>query len=349
MRSFRPRFLICSATTAVVTLAIIVSACAPRAAPVVVEKVVTQVAEKVVEKRVAPTSAPAGPVRAPTAAPAPTKAPAPAVASAQQGAVSDVAPSPYQAGRMIIKNGEMTLLVPDTDRAIDRVTEVAVLNGGYIVSSQSTMRGDAKFASLTLGVPAEQFETVQRQLRAMALRVLADTASGQDVSDEYVDQQSRLLNLEATAARVREFLAQAKTVEEALKVNAQLTEIEAEIEKVKGRMNYLKDRSAYSTLIVNLEPQLPTPTPSPTPTVTSTPTPTTTSTPVVWQPGKTAESAADTLATVMKAFIDVLIWMLIVLGPFVLLAALLIALLLWLRGRRRAAREPKTEEKGGNQ
>jgi len=340
MRSLRLASFVCSATATAVFLAIIVSACAPRANPLVIEKVATQVVEKVVEKRVAAAATaapPAASTKAPAAAPAKASAPAvaPAVASAQKGAVSDVLASPYQAGRMIIKNGEMTLLVPDTDRALDRVTEIAVLSGGYIVSSQSTMRGDAKFASLTLGVPAEQFETVQRQLRTMALRVLADTASGQDVSDEYVDQQSRLLNLEATAARVREFLAQAKTVEEALKVNAQLTEIEAEIEKAKGRMNYLKDRSAYSTLTVNLEPERPTPTPSPTPTATSTPTPTATSTPVVWQPGKTAQSAADTLASVMKAFLDVLIWAMIVVGPFALVVALVVALLLWLRGRRR--------------
>ena len=39
-----------------------------------------------------------------------------------------------------------------------------------------------------------------------------------------------------------------------MKVNAQLSDLEGQIEQVKGRMNYLKDRAAYSTLLVNLEP-----------------------------------------------------------------------------------------------
>src|SRR3990172_9309402 len=126
-----------------------------------------------------------------------------------------------------------------------------------------------------MGVPVDQFETVQRQLRAIAATVLSDTASGQDVSEEYVDLQSRLTNLEATAAHIREFLAQAQNVEEALQVNARLTEVENEIEQIKGRMNYLKDRAAFSTIVVNLEPRRPTPTPTPTPT------------PLAWAPGRT--------------------------------------------------------------
>jgi glycine cleavage system regulatory protein len=85
---------------------------------------------------------------------------------------------------MIIKNGEMTLLVNDTDRALEQVTDAAVNNGGYIVSSRTAMDRGYKAARITMGVPVEQFEAVQRQLRALAVQVLADTSSGQDVSDQ---------------------------------------------------------------------------------------------------------------------------------------------------------------------
>ena len=149
------------------------------------------------------------------------------------------------------------------------------------LAQNTRMRDTYKLATLKLGVPSAQFEDVQRRMRALAVQVLNETASGQDVSDEYVDLESRLANLEATAARIREFLTQAKTVEEALKVNAELSKVEDEIEKIKGRMNFLKDRAAYSTLTIGLEPVQPTPTPTPTATVTPTPTPAT------WRPGET--------------------------------------------------------------
>jgi hypothetical protein len=161
-----------------------------------------------------------------------------------------------------------------------------------------------------------------------------DTASGQDVSDEFVDLQSRLNNQEATAARIRDFLKDAKTVEEALKVNAQLTEVENEIEQIKGRMQYLKDRSAFSTLVVTLNPQLPTPTP------TLTPTPTPTPTPAYWQPGKTVEAAGDTLGGLLRGLIDAVLYFGIVLLPFILPVLAIIAIVVYYkrRGKKAAAR-----------
>jgi hypothetical protein len=243
-------------------------------------------------------------------------------------------PSPYAEGRKIIKNGDMTLLVADTDAAIDRVTLIAVAAGGYIVSSETEERDGAKYARMTMGVPVDQFEETQRKLRSMAIKVLRDVATGEDVTDQYVDLQAQLNNLEATAARIRQFLDEAKTVEEALKVNAELTEVEGEIEQVKGRMNYLKDRSAFSSLSVSLEPQLPTPTPSPTATPTPTPTP------VAFRPGETAGEAFTTLGNVSKNLGTALIWFAIVVGPFILLALLIGWGISRLRRRRRAATPP---------
>jgi len=65
----------------------------------------------------------------------------------------EVQASPYQQNRMIIKNGEMTLLVTDTDRAIDQATGVAVDSGGYIVSSKTWLQDGFKYAALTMGIP----------------------------------------------------------------------------------------------------------------------------------------------------------------------------------------------------
>jgi uncharacterized coiled-coil protein SlyX len=266
-------------------------------------------------------------MKAPESAEAP--APAQAGAAAQAGGVSDVRVSPYQSGRLILKNGEMDLLVEDTDRAIDQITQLAVDVGGYVVSSESRMRDEYKLASLKLGVPSEQFEDVQRRVRAMAVRVLNETASGQDVSDEYVDLQSRLTNLEARAARIREFLAQAKTVEEALKVNAELSKVEDEIEQIKGRMNYLKDRAAYSTLLIALEPVRPTPTPTPTATVTPTPTP------AAWRPGETLKDATGVLGSSLRGVVEMLIWLVVVVLPYLIVIGGVVWLVWWLIRRRK--------------
>jgi hypothetical protein len=236
---------------------------------------------------------------------------------------------------MIIKNAEMELLVADTDEALDGVTLVATEYGGYIISSHTWTEDQYKHATVRLGVPAQEFENVLRRLRGLALQVTSEIASGEDVTDEYVDLQSRLTNLQATRDRIREFLDQAKTVEEALKVNEQLSAIEGQIEEAQGRMNYLKDRAAFSTIDVTLSPQVPTPT------VTVTPTPPPTPTPTPWLPGESVQGAVGLMGGIARGLATALIWIVIGLGPFLLAGGLLVWLAL--RWRRRAKRKHATE------
>jgi hypothetical protein len=209
---------------------------------------------------------------------------------------------------------------------------------GYIVSSQlwySEHNGENfKYATITIGIPADQFEVVLRRLRGLSIRVLNETASGQDVTDQYVDLQSQLTNLEATRDRIKSFLDQATNVDEALRINQQLSDIEAQIEQVKGKMNYLSDRSAFSTVAISIEPDLP-PVPP-----TQTPTPAPTATPVPWDPGKTFDKSNQTLTTAYRGIADFLIWFFVVLVPILLPPALIVWLIGWMI-RRTSRGKPK--------
>jgi hypothetical protein len=222
--------------------------------------------------------------------------------------------------RLIVKNADLQLTVENTDVAIDRLTQVVGDVGGYIISSrvwyQSWLDTEYKYASITLGVPVDQFEAAMRRLRDIALTVDDERASGQDVTDEYVDLESRLRNLEATRDRIRTFLDQAKDVDEALKVNEELKDVEAEIEAVQGRMNYLFDRSSYSTITVELSPALPDPPVAPPPTPTPTPTPT--PAPEPWSASRVAEDAGKTFTAILRVLVELAIWFSIVVLPFVL-------------------------------
>jgi hypothetical protein len=264
-----------------------------------------------------PTQAPA------VATPAPTSEPIAAPASSDFYASA----FPSRPNRLIVKNAELKLLVADTDVAIDRTTQIAADTSGYIISSRvrydEWLGQSYKYASITIGVPVDQFELAMRRLRALAVQVVDETASGQDVTDEYVDLQSRLDNLIATRDRIRQFLDQAQTVEESLRVNEQLAVIEEQIEQVQGRMNYLFDRSAYSTITVQIDPELPQPTPAPTPTPTLTPTPT-----PPWSPTQTVQAAGNTLGSILRVlvrfFTELAIWTVVVIAPLVAPPALVI-------------------------
>lgn len=251
------------------------------------------------------------------ATPSPQSAPA-----GEDGAPPPTSPLAYSApgSGMVIKDAELTLLVRDTSQAVGSVTAILTDSGGYIINSQTWYQDGYMYASLRLGVPSAGFEDVLNRLRRVGLQVLREAAVGQDVSDQYTDLQSRLTNLEATAARVREFLADAKTIEESLRINQQLSELDGQIEQIKGQMRYYEGRAAYSTVTVTLNPEYPTPTPTMTATPTATPTLTPTAT--AWSPAQTFDDATDVLAKQGQTVTDVLIWGTIVLGPWLLLIAL---------------------------
>ena len=212
-----------------------------------------------------------------------------------------------RSNRMIVKNADMRLLVEDTNTAIDRTTQIIGDSGGYIVSSrvwyQDYHEHKLKFASVTLGVPVDEFERVLSRLRGLAVEVRDETASGDDVTDQYVDLQSQLSTLEATRERVKSFLDDAKTVDEALRINQELASLDAQIEQIKGRMNYLNDRSAFSTITINFEPEYP---------EVSAPKP------QAWNPGVAFRNAVKVLTVAYQSVAEFVIWLLVVVLPIVL-------------------------------
>jgi hypothetical protein len=227
-----------------------------------------------------------------------------------------------RSNRMIVKNADVRLTVKDTDVAIDRATQIIGDAGGYIVSSrvwyQDYYGNSLKYATVTIGVPVDEFEKVLSRLRALAIKVVDETAAGDDVTDQYVDLQSQLTNLEATRARIQDFLKDAKTIDEALRINQELSNIEGQIEQIKGQMNYLNDRSAYSTIALNLEPEFPILTPTPTPTALPT------ATPIPWNPGQTFGEARNTVTVAYQGIANFLIWLVVVILPIVLPPALIL-------------------------
>ena len=125
----------------------------------------------------------------------------------------DVFNTSASSDRMIVKNADMNLLVAQTDVAIQRLTQIVGDFGGYIISSREWVVDwygeNYKNATYTFAVPVDQFERALNRLRDISVEVLDEHASGEDVTQEFVDLDSRLTNLEATPDRIRTFLEQA--------------------------------------------------------------------------------------------------------------------------------------------
>ncbi|HYF64843.1 MAG TPA: DUF4349 domain-containing protein [Herpetosiphonaceae bacterium] len=161
-----------------------------------------------------------------------------------------------QSERLVIKTAtvEAQVAYAQLGEASRRVEQLVSRLNGYIVSNDdSTSAEESKaYATIAFRVPAASFDAALRGLEGEGVTILRRDISGQDVTAEYVDNESQIRNLEATAARLRSFLEKAETVTEAIEVNRTLGEYEGQIEILKGRQQYLSDSADMSLITLTL-------------------------------------------------------------------------------------------------
>jgi PKD repeat protein len=165
------------------------------------------------------------------------------------------APTPTggEIDRMIVQTGDISLVVEDISIAIDRIAQLAEDFEGYVVSSNRWGEGKRAAGTITIRVAAEYFDAAMKAAGELAVEVTSESTSSKDVTEEYVDLQSKLGNLEATETQLLKLMEKAETVEDILKVQKELSRTRGDIEQTKGRMQYLERTSATSLIRVNLE------------------------------------------------------------------------------------------------
>jgi hypothetical protein len=229
--------------------------------------------------------------------------------------------------RLIIRTADMSIVVADTEAAMKTIAQMVEENGGWVVSSSAYQYSEtAVTGDITIRVPADGFNSATEAIRGLAIEVQSESTSGQDVTEEYVDLTARLENLESTTARVRSFLDETKTVEEALAVNQELSRLEGEVAVIKGRMKYLSQSAAFSTISVHLTPDE-------------------AARPVEvagWRPEGVAKDALESLIGFMQFLVEATIWFVI----FVLPVLLILGIPIWLVVRfvRKRRRNKKSEQ-----
>ncbi|HEV7768018.1 MAG TPA: DUF4349 domain-containing protein [Thermoanaerobaculia bacterium] len=167
-------------------------------------------------------------------------------------------PATPKVPRMIVRTAEMRITVADTTKTVDAVTKAVEAMGGFVSGSNVWREGELLRATLKLRVPADKLTSTLASIRRLAKRVDTETIASDDVSQEFVDLESQVRNLEATENELRELLIVArqnsKKAADVLEVHEQLTIIRGQIEQAKGRMRYLSQVAAMSSISLEVIP-----------------------------------------------------------------------------------------------
>jgi hypothetical protein len=203
----------------------------------------------------------------------------------------------------------MLIIVDSTEATLTKLRDLVAAQKGYIADSQQWFSNEQPYARITLRVPAEQLNAALAAIRGMALRVERENVSGQDVTEEYVNLDARLRNLEATETELLALLTEVREnrgkAEEILAIYDKITAIRGEIESIKGRQQYLSTMTAMATLQVEIQPKA---------------APVSPSADVKWSPLVTLSQAWRALLTALKGLYNLVVYVL-VLSPIVLIPA----------------------------
>lgn len=155
----------------------------------------------------------------------------------------------------LIKNGYIDIEIPrgEFQRKFFEISALAQKYNGYVSNSQSYSDAEGKMTSgsIILRIDKANFDAALDEIKGMG-NVKNVNVSVQDVTQEYVDNESRLKNLYAQQKRLLEFMEQSETVTDSIEVQRELSNVEGQIEVLKGRQNYLDNLISFSTIEVFL-------------------------------------------------------------------------------------------------
>lgn len=267
----------------------------------------------------------------------------PAAKSAEQSTAnsgSGVAATSVE--RIVIKNADLSIVVADVEGRMKAIQKMAEGMGGFVVSSNLYQSYTSNYievpeAQIVIRVPSEKLEEALNQIKKDAVEVQTENISGQDVTAEYVDLQSRLKNYEAAEAQLNKILEKATDTTDVVNIFNQLVYYREQIEIVKGQIKYYDEAAALSAISARIVAEE-------------------TIQPVVigkWEPKGVALEAVQDLINFLKDFTDFIIRFVIYNLPVLIVIFIPLYLVFLggraifrkMRGKKAKKEEVKEEEK----
>ncbi len=159
--------------------------------------------------------------------------------------------------RLVIKNADLAIVVSDVEGRMKNIQAMAEKMGGFVVSSNLYQSYTSDYlevpeAQIVIRVPSDQLEAALEEIKKDTVEVPTENISGQDVTAEYVDLQSRLKNLEAAEAQMDEIMQNATETEDVVNIFNQLVYYREQIELVKGQIKYYEEAAALSAITIRI-------------------------------------------------------------------------------------------------
>lgn len=155
--------------------------------------------------------------------------------------------------KKIVKTASITV-VTDSIEKFRAYLRLAVKNvNGYVSNENYSQNEDAKSLQLSVKVPVDQFDRFLENALQKDVIIEQKSITAEDVTGQYRDSKLIADSKRQIRLRYLEMLSKARTVSEMLEVQNAINSIQEEIDLYQGRVLYLSQTAAYSTLDITIK------------------------------------------------------------------------------------------------
>ena len=150
--------------------------------------------------------------------------------------------------KKIIKDGRLGLQVKDLQAAKHQIDTLVKSLGGYYANENLKNNNNESGYELTIRIPINNFEKFVGSVETGNSKVLYKEISARDVTEEFVDLETRLASKRNALTRYNEIIKKANAMKDIVQIEEAIRNLQEEIESSEGKLRYLNDCVNYSTL-----------------------------------------------------------------------------------------------------
>lgn len=158
----------------------------------------------------------------------------------------------FASGLKIIKTGDMTIESESFDETDLYIRKTVESYGGILAERSISGSLGYRWAGYTVRIPSAHFDEFFYEITG-SCTVINQTVSSEDVTERYSDLETQLKTAEKKYERLLVLMEKAETLTDLYSIEAEIANVEYEIDSLKGTLNGLDSRIAYSTIYISLE------------------------------------------------------------------------------------------------
>ena len=152
----------------------------------------------------------------------------------------------------IIRTSNLRFETKDLNESYQNIQKSIIKNKGILQNDASGKDYSSAFRNLTIRIPNTNFIAFLDEISKGVNHFDRKEISSQDVTEQYIDLESRMNSKKTLEKRYLQLLQKANKVSEIIEIEGKLSEIREEIEAKEGQFRYLKNQISMSTVTIEM-------------------------------------------------------------------------------------------------